>query len=111
MEGVADLEELVLAAFGTASPLSLGLGDTAPFWVRDGDLLSTAGDAGDSELEDVDEVAARLFGLRSLSKPGLEAFFLDKSCAVGLCLGSFAAGVWRGLPDSPGLSWLLLSAD
>lgn len=76
---MADLEEPALALLGTTSLLSLGLeGDTAPFCVRDGDL-STAGDAGESELDDVDEVAARLFGLRSLSSPGLDMLFLGIS--------------------------------
>lgn len=107
---MVDLEEADLVVLGTASLLSLGLeGDTAPFCVRDGDL-SRAGDAGESELEEVEEVAARLFGLRSLSSPSLEVFFLETSCGAGLCLDSFAAGVWRGLAGSPGLSRLLLSA-
>lgn len=79
MDGVADLEEPALAVLGTASLLSLGLeGDTALFCVRDGDL-SMAGDAGESELDDVEEVAARLFGLRSLSNPDLVALFLVTS--------------------------------
>lgn len=78
--------------------------------VRDG-CLSMAGDAGDKELDDVDEVAGRFLGLLSLSNTAFAEVLLppELSAAPFLCLGSFAAAPCRGLTCSAAGTTLLLS--
>lgn len=112
MEGVAVLDEAPLLFLGGASLLSLGFdADAAPLdCVREGDL-SMAGDAGERELDDVEEVAGRFLGLLSLSMPVFaEVLFTAGPSAVPfLCLGSFAATPCRGLTCSVDVTALLLS--
>lgn len=78
--------------------------------VLEGDL-STAGDAGDRELDDVEEVAGRFLGLLSLSNPiFVEAFFRPTlSAAPFLCFSSLAVAPCRGLMCSAAERTLLLS--
>lgn len=110
MEGVAVLEELALLVLGSPSFLSLDADAALLACVRDGNL-SVAGDAGDSELEDVEEVAGRFLGLLSLSR----AVFVDirlgptLSAAPFLCFSSFEAAPCRGLTCSAPVATLLLS--
>lgn len=112
MEGVAVLEEPALLALGGPSLLSLGFeADAAPLvCVRDGNL-SMAGDAGDRELDDVEEVAGRFLGLLSLSNPVFADVRLTPalSAAPFLCFGSFATAPCRGLTCSAAVTTLLLS--
>lgn len=108
MEGVAVLTEAALAVLGRTSALGLD-GDTALFCTRDGDL-SMAGEAGERELDDVEEVAARFLGLLSFSNPLLAEVFLAPSVTPLLGLGSFTVNPCRGLADSAGETTLLLSA-
>lgn len=93
MEGVAVLEETALLALDGPSLLSLGFdAEAAPFvCVRDGDL-SMAGDAGDRELDDVEELVGRFLGLLSLSNPVFAEVLLTAALSVApfLCFGSFA---------------------
>lgn len=78
--------------------------------VRDGDL-SMAGDAGDKELDDVEEVACRFLGLLSLSNPVFAEVLLTGalSGAPFFCFGSFAVAPCRGLICSAAATILLLS--
>lgn len=112
LEGVAVLEEPALLALGGPSLLSLGFdADSAPLvCVREGDL-TMAGDAGDRELDDVEEVAGRFLGLLSLSNPVFAEVFLTAalSGAPFLCFGSFAVAPCRGLTCSAAVTTLLLS--
>lgn len=104
MQGVAVLEEPALLVLGSPSLLSLGVDADAPVLVcvRDGNL-STAGDAGDRELDDVEEVAGRFLGLAEvLFTPALSA-------APFLCFRSFAVAPCRGLSCSAAVTTLLLS--
>lgn len=83
--------------------LSLGFGAiAAPLdCVRDGDL-SMAGEAGDRELDDVEEVAGRFLGLLSLSIPVLDDVLLTPllSAIPFLCFRSFGATPCLGLTCS-----------
>lgn len=112
MEGVAVLEEPALLVLGGPSLLSLGFDADAALLacVRDGSL-SMAGDAGDRELDDVEEVAGRFLGLLSLSIPVFAEVRLAPalSAAPFLCFGSFAAAPCRGLTCSTAVTTLLLS--
>ena len=112
LEGVAVFEEPALLVLGGPSLLSLGFdADAAPFvCVRDGDL-SMAGDAGEQELDDVEEVVGRFLGLLSLSNPVFAEVLLTPvlSAAPFLCFGSLAAAPCRGLTGSAGVTMLLLS--
>lgn len=113
LEGVAVLEEPALPVLGGPSLLSLGLdADAAALvCVRDGDL-SMAGEAGDRELDDVEEVAGRFLGLLSPSIPVFAEVLLTPalSAAPFLCFASFAAAPCRGLTCSGPVITLLLSA-
>lgn len=73
-----------------------------------GGSLSLAGEAGESELEDVEEVAGRFLGLLSLSNPVFIELLFTLSAEPCLCLGSFAAAPWRGLTCSAPAAALLL---
>lgn len=112
MEGVAALEEPALLVLGSPSLLSLAFDAEAALLVcvRDGNL-SLAGDAGDRELDDVEEVAGRFLGLLSLSNPVFVEVLLAPalSAAPFLCFGSFAAAPCRGLTCSAPAATLLLS--
>lgn len=112
MEGVAVLEEPALLVLGGPSLLSFGLDADAALLVcvRDGNL-STAGVAGDRELDDVEEVAVRFLGLLSLSVPVFAEVLLtaELSAAPFLCFGSFATAPCRGLTCSAAVTTLLLS--
>lgn len=113
MEGVAVLEEAALLVLDGPSLLSLGFDTDAALLVcvRD-DNLSRAGDAGDKELDDVEEMAGRFLGLLSLSDPVFtEVLFKPAlSAAPFLCFGSFVAAPCRGLTGSAAATTLLLSA-
>lgn len=116
MEGVAVLEEAALPALAAPSLLSLALDVGAAALlacVRDGSL-STAGEAGDRELDDVDEVAARFLGLLSFCKPVFAAVLLTPGLSTTpfLCFCSLAAAdaaPCRGLTCSLPAATLLLS--
>lgn len=74
--------------------LSLGFDADAALLdcVRDGDL-SMAGDAGERELEDVEDVAGRFLGLLSLSNPIFAEVLLAPTLSgvPFLCFCSFEA--------------------
>lgn len=112
MEGVAVLEEPALLVLGSPSLLSLGLDADAALLacVRDCNL-SMAGDAGDNELEDVEDVAGRFLGLLSLSNPVFIELLLEPALSADpfLCFGSFEAAPCRGLTCSAPVTTLLLS--
>lgn len=113
MEGVAVLEEPALLVLGSPSLLSFPFDADAALFAcaRDGNL-SMAGDAGDRELDDVEEVAAgRFLGLLSLSNPVFVEVRLVPALSVApfLCFISFAAAPCRGLTCSAPVTTLLLS--
>lgn len=112
LEGVAVLEEPALLILAGPSLLSFEVEADAALLdcVRDGDL-SMAGDAGESELDDVEEVAGRFLGLFSLSKPVLAEDLLTPLLSAATVLGfaSFAAALCLGLTCSAILIKLLLS--
>lgn len=112
LEGVAVLEEPPLQILVLPSLLSFGVDGAAALLdcVRDCDL-SMAGDAGERELDDVEEVAARFFGLFSLSSPVLAEDLLTPLLSTATVLGftSFAAAPCLGLTCSAPASKLLLS--
>lgn len=62
-----------------------------------------AGDAGDRELDDVEDVAGRFLGLAEV------LLTQALSAAPVLCFGSFAAAPCRGLSCSAAVAALLLS--
>lgn len=103
LDGVAVLEETPLLVLGGPVLLSLGFDADAPLLdcVRDGDL-SMAGDAGDRELEDVEDVGGRFLGLLSASNPVLPEVLLPPILSVlpFLCFISFKAIPCRGLMSS-----------
>lgn len=112
MEGVAVFEEPALLVLGSPSLLSLAFdADAVPLvCVRDDSLL-TAGDAGDRELDDVEEVARRFLGLLSLSNPVFVEVLLAPvvSATPFQCFSSFTAVPCRGLTCSAPVVTLLLS--
>jgi len=71
--------------------------------------LSTAGDAGDRELEDVEDAAGRFLGLAEV--------LLTQVLSAGpfLCFGSLAAAPWRGPTGSAAaataLTWSPVGAE
>lgn len=102
-----------MLALGGASVLSFA-------GARAGDL-TTAGDAGDKELEDVEEAAGRFLGLLSLSAPvfaelrfaaapSAATFFGFCSLAVAPCRGANCSAPLTGLLLSPACEELLSSA-
>lgn len=108
LEGVAVLEEPALLLLGGPSLLSFDA-DAALLACDRGGSLSLAGDAGESELEDVEEVAGRFLGLLSLSNPVFAELLFTLSVEPCLCFASFATAPWRGLTCSAPAAILLLS--
>lgn len=90
LEGVAALEVPPLLVFSGPSLLVLEVAAAPLDCVRDGDL-SMAGEAGERELDDVEEGAVRFLGLFSLSDPTLAEVLLtpEPSTLPFLCLDSF----------------------
>lgn len=100
LEGVAVLEEPPLLVLAAPVLLSLGFDADAALLDcdRDGDL-SMAGDAGERELDDVEEVGGRFLGLLSASNPVLPEVLLTPTLSAlpFLCFTSFGAIPCRGL--------------
>lgn len=110
LDGVAVLEEAALLVLDAASLFSLRFAPppAAPLVCARGGSLSTAGEAGDRELEEVEEVAGRFLGLLSLSTPAFPEVLLT-SAAPFLCLEGLIFSPAATLLFSPP-AWILCSA-